>query len=386
MESLILFLLGISAPFAVALVVMALEERRRNRFRTHLERADQHNRGLRLALSVNGGKSDASLLLPAGADRHEVDELLEKLARNGNLLEWLRLGASSPAAPSARLAGGGQDSALLQQAIAEWGPHGVVAALERLKDRLAAMAEMEMVWADPHAHLANDAGAMLERTMWVFEPEYVVSESRFAVDPRLGAVAKPFVGTSLLPGQNKDGEPTLVVELKNARVTVGADQQLQAWNNVRELMRAGAVRERDPVDVFVIGGAVDELDGNPRIEGRYRNVRITSYDYGQLIARANRLTFGLYDELKDVAPFLRRHREEIAAAQQAAVNQAAAEASAPPQEHVRPADEADTPHHAHYAAAPPRGLPEPEPAQPPQRTSDFEGEHIVIGKRRYAAQ
>ena len=385
MESLILFLLGISAPFAVALVVVGQEERRRNRIRAHLERADQHNRGLKLALSMNGGGKADAVPLPAGADRREVDELLEKLARNGNMLEWLRLGANAPAEASARLKGGGQDAALLQQVIAEWGPQGAIAALERLKDRLAAMAEMEMVWADPHAQLPTDAGAMLERTMWVFEPEYVVTESRFAVDPRLGAVAKPFVATSLSPAHAKDGEPTLVVELKNARVTVGADQQLQAWNNVRELMRGGAVRERDPVDVFVIGGAVDELDGNPRIEGRYRNVRITSYDYGQLIARANRLTFGLYDELKDVAPFLRRHREEIAAAQQAAVDQAAAEASAPPEEHVRPAEEADTPRHAHYAAAPPRGLPEAEPP-PPQRTSGFEGEHIVIGKRRYAAQ
>jgi hypothetical protein len=208
--------------------------------------------------------------------------------------------------------------------------------------------------------------------MWVFEPEYVVSEGRFAVDPRLGALAKPAIGASLVPGQHKDGEPTLVVELKNARVTVGADQQLQAWNNVRELMRGGAVRERDPVEVFVVGGAVDELEANPRIEGRYRNVRITSYDYGQLIARANRLTFGLYGELKDVAPFLRRQREGIATAQQAAVDRAASEASALPEEHVRLADEADTLRHADVAE--------------PSRTGGFEGEHIVIGKRKYVTR
>jgi hypothetical protein len=91
---------------------------------------------------------------------------------------------------------------------------------------------------------------------------------------------------------------------------------------------AGSIRERDPVDVFVIGGSVDEYEGNPRVEGRHRNVRITSYDYGQLITRAKRLTFGLYDELKDSTPFLRQHRDEIVEAQQAAANAAAAEASA----------------------------------------------------------
>ena len=124
-------------------------------------------------------------------------------------------------------------------------------------------------------------------------------------------------------------------------------------------LRGGAVNERDPVDVFVVGGSVDEFDGNPRVEGRYRNVRITSYDYGQLIARAKRLTFGLYDELRDTAPFLRRHREEIAADQRAAVERAADEAAAAHAQaagdHVRHvADDAPVRHET-YADAPRRG-------------------------------
>lgn len=386
MTSLILFILGVSAPLAVAVVVMALEERRRARIATHLERAAQDNRGLKLALTMGGAKYGDSLTLGSAAHRREVDQLIEKLDREGILLDWLRLGATAPAEASARLRGGGKGAPVLEQAIAEWGQHGVVAALDRLKGRLAAIAEMEIVWADPHAHLEREPGEMLERTMWVFEPEYVVKEGRFAVDPRLGAVAKPAVGGSLIPGQHKDGEPTLVVELKNARVTVGADQQLQAWNHVRELIRGGAVRERDPVEVFVVGGAVDELDGNPRVEGRYRNVRITSYDYGQLITRANRLTFGLYDELKDVAPFLRRHREEIAVAQQAAVDRAAMEASAPPEEHVRPAQMADAPRVAHVADVPRAAHVIETPRSSPEPSNPYEGDHVVIGKRRHAAQ
>lgn len=385
MASLILFVLGVAAPLAAALAVMWMEERRRSYLKMRFERVTQDNRGLKLALSAKDTRSATAVKLPASTDPQEVNRLLDQLAENGILLEWLRLGVKSPAEASARLMGvHEQDAAALQQAIAEWGPHGVVAALDRLKGRLAAVAEMEMIWADPHSHVDRDATSMLERTMWVFEPEYVVGEGRFAVDPRIGAVSRPAVGASLAAGQTKDGDPTLVVELKHARVTVGAEEQLQAWNNVRELMRGGNVRERDPVEVFVVGGAVDELEANPRVEGRFRNVRITSYDYNQLIARAKRLTFGLYDELKDAAPFLRHHREEIAAAEQSAVDQAAAEASAPPPEddHVRPAEMADAPRHAEYAA-PHRGA---VPEQPEIRRSGFEGDRIVIGRRRDAAQ
>jgi hypothetical protein len=387
MGSLILFVLGVAAPLAAALAVMWLEERRRIQLRRRFDRVHQDNRGLKLALSSKETRPNDAVSVPPDADPREVGRLLDQLAQNGILLEWLRLGVKPPAEAAARLLGASErDAGLLHQAISEWGAQGAVAALDSLKARLAAVAEMEMVWADPHSHLERDTAAMLERTMWVFEPEYVVDHSRFAVDPHIGAVARPTVGAALTPGAGKDGEPTLVVELKNARVTVGAEQQLQAWNNVRELIRAGHVRERDPVEVFVVGGGVDELEVNPRIEGRYRNVRITSYDYGQLIARAKRLTFGLYDDLKNSAPFLRQHREDIASAEQAAVDQAAAEASEPPpieHEPVRSAEQADTVRRADYADAPGRSM---SPPPEPQRRSGFEGDHIVIGTRKHAAQ
>ncbi len=392
MGSLILFVLGVAAPLAAALAVMWLEERRRAHVRMHFDRVSQDNRGLKLALSTKdakaAGNAAAAVSVPADVDPKEVNRLVTQLAEAGILMEWLRLGLKSPAEVSAHLLGvSEQEAEMLHQATSEWGAHGVAAALDRLKGRLAAVAEMEMIWADPHSHGDRDASAMLERTMWVFEPEYVVGEGRFAVDPQIGAVSKPAVGASLAPGQNKDGEPTLVVELKNARVTIGAEQQLQAWNNVRELIRGGHVRERDPVEVFVVGGGVDELEANPRVEGRYRNVRITSYDYTHLIARAKRLTFGLYDELKDVSPFLRQHREAIATAEQHAADQAATEASGVSVEDdiVRPADEADTVRHAEYAeASQPHGGTEPEP--PPQtRRTGFGGDHIVIGQRKQQA-
>lgn len=358
MGSLLLFVLGVAAPLAVAVAFIWNEDKRRSRVRNHLDRLSSDNRGLKMALGGSGTRA-ASAHTPAaaGSDR-EIAELTQVLSQNGILLDWLRLGTREPTEAAARLLGlEGRDAGVLTHALSEWGPQGLVASLDRLKHRLTTVAEMEMILADPHAQFDREAGAMAERVMWVFEPEYVVGEGRLAVDPRIGAIAKPTAAGGLGASQHgREGEPTLVVELKSARMTVGGDQQLQAWNNVRELIRSGEVRDRDPVDVFVIGGAVDEFDGNPRIEGRHRNVRITSYDYGQLIARAKRLTFGLYDELKDSAPFLRRHREAIAAEQEAAANQAAADAAPADEEeeNVRPVDDHPV-REEDYSDAPRRG-------------------------------
>lgn len=326
MGSFILFILGVAAPLAVAVIVMWNEERRRSYVKMRFERLTQDNRGLKLAI---GSAKGAELPAQTDAERKEVQELASKLAQNGILLEWLRLGTRAPEEAAARLLGvNAQEASALQSAVAEWGTTGIIAVLDRMKERLASITEMEMVWADPHNQLDRDAGAMAERALWVFEPEYVVNSGDIDVDAKLGAVARPSTGASLHNASSREADPTLVLELKGARVTVGGEQQMHAWNNVRDLMRAGSIRERDPVDVFVIGGSVDEYEGNPRVEGRHRNVRITSYDYNQLIARAKRLTFGLHDDLKDSAPFLRQHREEILEAQQAAANAAAQEASA----------------------------------------------------------
>lgn len=231
MGSLILFVLGLAAPFAAAIALMWQEERRRSYLKMRFDRMAQDNRGLKLALN-NTKQLNATGATSPGSDRREVAQLLEQLEKDGILLDWLRLATRPPTEASARLLGvNEQEASALHQAIADWGSRGVVAALDQLKGRLAAVAEMEMVWADPHAHLERDSNAMLERTLWVFEPEYVMGEGRVALDPRYGAVAKPVMSAGLVPGP-KEGEPALVVELKNARVTVGGDQQLQAWNKI----------------------------------------------------------------------------------------------------------------------------------------------------------
>jgi hypothetical protein len=328
------------------------EERRRTYIKMRFERLDRDNRGLKLAMSERASSqapvaaaSSPVPSFPAGseAERAEIVDLATRLADAGMLVDWLRLGTRAPEEAVGRLLGlNAEEAQQMQDLIATWSVPGIVAALDRLRDRLETISEMEMVWAEPHEAGDRDAGAMAERALWVFEPEYVVGDGDYELDGRLGAVARPSSSSALHNANPKEADPTLVLTFKGPRVAVGGEQQMQAWNNVRDLMRAGAIRERDPVDVYVIGGSVDEYEGNPRIEGRYRNVRITSYDYGQLVARAKRLTFGLHDTLKDVAPFLQHHRAQLATAQAAVVNEAAeAVSAAMDDEPSRDADDGD---------------------------------------------
>jgi len=163
MGSLILFVLGVAAPLAAALAVLWIDERRRSYIKIRFDRLAQDNRGLKLAL---GSRSGGVEPLPATSDaeRREVNNLAAQLAQNGILLQWLRLGTKSPAEAAAQLLGASaRDAAHLQQAVTDWGAHGIVAALGQLRERLASVAEMEMVWADPHAHVERDSSLMLER-------------------------------------------------------------------------------------------------------------------------------------------------------------------------------------------------------------------------------
>lgn len=105
MASLILFVLGVAAPLAAALAVMWLEDRRRSYLKMRFERVTQDNRGLKLALSSKDANSTNAVRVPANVDAREVNRLLDELAGNGILFEWLKLGVKSPTEASARLMG-----------------------------------------------------------------------------------------------------------------------------------------------------------------------------------------------------------------------------------------------------------------------------------------
>ena len=315
----ILIVLGLAVPLLLVAALVWDQERRRSYARLKLGRLSQDNRGLKLALH----KTPAGALPLSFSSEHERQEFLElagTLAANGSLLDWLRLGTKPPIDAGARLLGVNErDAIALRQAVADWTAQGILAVLDRVKVRFTHIADMERVWSASAGEV--NLRPVIDQAMWVFEPEIVVTESGQAVSST-ATLARSTTDLSFDParsGQDTGGK--ILVEMRDVRATVGSEDQLQAWNDVRELMKAGAIRERDAVDVYVIGGTVDDLDGNPRIEGRNRNVRITSCDYGQVIGRAKRLTLGLYDDLHE-APFLRQYRADAEAAALAEIERA----------------------------------------------------------------
>src|SRR6185503_10116217 len=134
---------------------------------------------------------------------------------------------------------------------------------DQVKVRFTNIADMERVWTASAGEVS--LRPVLDQAMWIFEPDVVVTEGAQAVSST-ATLARAVTDLSLDPSRAaQDSGGRLLVELRDVRATVGSEDQLEAWSNVRELMKAGAIRERDTVDVYVIGGSVDDLDGNPRI-------------------------------------------------------------------------------------------------------------------------
>ena len=315
----ILIVLGFAVPVLLVLALVWDQERRRSFARLKFGRLKQDNRGLKLALN----KTPGGLSPIASANEQErlgFPQLAGAQAENRTLFGKLRRGAKPPVVDAGvRLLGVSErDAIALRQAVADWTTEGILSVLERVKVRFTHIADMERVWSATAGEV--DLRPVIDQAMWVFEPEIVVTESGQAVSPT-ATLARSTTDLSFDPsrsGQDTGGK--ILVEMRDVRATVGSEDQLQAWNDVRELMKAGAIRERDVVDVYVLGGSVDDLDGNPRIEGRNRNVRITSCDYGQIIGRAKRLTLGLYDDLQ-AAPFLQQYRANAEAVAQVGIEQ-----------------------------------------------------------------
>jgi hypothetical protein len=219
----------------------------------------------------------------------------------------------------------------------QWSTDGLQAVLQRLATRLTDIADMERVWRDKKALEVRDVTPVVARNLWIFEPDFVIDENRHRVNASVRTVANELYALdvadtisqrpdivartrsqySLQPNhQWQDGEEgTLLLELKNAGKEIGTAEQTQASSYIRQLVRAGALPDREPVDCYVIGGGVHDHEGGPRIEGWYHNVRITSLSYENLIARAKCLTLGIYDDVKNVAPFLTEARAAAPATQ-----------------------------------------------------------------------
>lgn len=287
----------------------------------------------------------AALLHALDFDGLSPDERNGRIAAMKNLVNdaqnWLDYVRSLPPEAASYLMQNvtPQDLVRLLTIQNQWSTDGLESVLAKLGARLADIADMERVWRDKKALEVQDVTPVVARNLWIFEPDFVVEPQRHRVNASVRTVANELYALdvadtinqrpdivarsrsqlSLQPShQWQDGEEgTLLLELKNARKEIGAAEQTQASSYIRQLVRAGALPDREPVDCYVVGGSVHDQDGGPRIEGWYHNVRITSLSYDHLIERAKCLTLGLYDQVKDVVPFLAAARASATAPEHA---------------------------------------------------------------------
>lgn len=189
-------------------------------------------------------------------------------------------------------------------------PAKAAKTLDVLASRLAAIGQMETIWRDKTANVA-EARQLLADNMWVFEPDYVVSKGRLWADKSIATIAgapdsaaskRPdIVAVTALSASLQSGHQwrdihrtgLLVVDLKGTGTRVGADEKQKASDYARELIKTNVAKATTAIDCFVIGKEVDEDEGTPRVEGWHGNVRIVPLSYDQLITRAKRLTLDL---------------------------------------------------------------------------------------------
>ena len=316
-----LFFLTFGAPAIAFAVMLYLTDRDRDRARQSFE-----ERHAALGLEHHG------LLRALEFEGVSADERARRIAAMKDLVNdaqtWLDYVRSLPPEAASHLMQNvtPQDLVRLLELQHQWSTDGMEATLQKLAGRLADIADMERVWRDKRALEVQDVTPVVARSLWVFEPDFVVEPQRHRVNASVRTVANELYALevadtinqrpdivarsrsqlSLQPNhQWQDGEEgTLLLELKNASKEIGTAEQTQASSYIRQLVRAGALPDREPVDCYVIGGGVHDHEGGPRIEGWYHNVRITSLSYDNLIQRAKCLTLGVYDQVKNVAPFL----------------------------------------------------------------------------------
>jgi hypothetical protein len=320
-----LFFLTFGAPAIAFAVMLYLSDRDRDRAQQSFEERHaalglEHS-GLLRALEFEGVSGD---------ERNRRIAAMKELVNDAQT--WLDYVRALPPAAASHLMQNvtPQDLVRMLELQHQWSTDGMEATLSTLRSRLADVAHMDVVLRDQRAQELGHITPAIERGLWTFEPDFVVDPKRHRTNVSVRTIANELYGRdvadtisqrpdivartrsqlSLQPNhQWQDGEEgTLLLELKNTRTSVGTAEQTQASGYIRQLVRTGALPEREPVDCYVIGGGIHDHEGGPRIEGWYHNVRITSVSYDQMIERAKRLTLGIYDQIKDVAPFVVEER------------------------------------------------------------------------------
>lgn len=217
----------------------------------------------------------------------------------------------------------------LHQLLEDWTLDMAKVVLDELRSRLRLVDELRKRAFDENAYEVQELQPIFARGLWIFGPEYETIE--FTSNERMTTVIQRIFGQQrsgsrlrpdfvVLPDGSvglysyplfDDGDQgeigvakLVIVELKRAGVTVGAEEKDQCWKYVKELDREGLLLGRTRVTCFLLGSKIDPQEVE-KTTHKANAVEIVPMPYNVVLDRAKSRLLKLYDRVRE-APFLQR--------------------------------------------------------------------------------
>lgn len=215
----------------------------------------------------------------------------------------------------------------LHAILKDWSVRTAKMALDEVQTRLRLVEELDLKLRDQSLSEVGDLQPLLERSLWVFGPEFESLE--FTSNRGMTTVIQKIFGSTetgsllrpdfvMLPdgsagfysrdahdeGHEVNGVARLVIaEIKRAGVTISSAEKNQPWRYVSELRDKGHLTDAARITCYVLGSQLDpnEASEDTKWDGRVRIIPLT---YDAFTRRAEKRLLGLRQKLKD-APFLK---------------------------------------------------------------------------------
>jgi hypothetical protein len=215
----------------------------------------------------------------------------------------------------------------LHAILKDWSVRTAKMALDEVQTRLKLIEELDTKLRDQTLSEVGDLQPLLERSLWVFGPEFESLE--FTSNRGMTTVIQKLFGSKdvgsllrpdfvMLPdgsvgfysrdahdeGHEVNGVARVVIaEIKKTGVPIGSAEKAQPWRYVTELIEKGLVTEASQITCYVLGSKLDPTEAGE--DTRWNNrVRIIPMTYDTFTRRAEKRLLGLRQKLKD-APFLK---------------------------------------------------------------------------------
>lgn len=215
----------------------------------------------------------------------------------------------------------------LHMLLKNWTVRTAKIALDEIQTRLKLIEELDQKLRDETLSEVGDLQPLLERSLWVFGPEFESLEftsNRGMTEVISRLFGREIPGSRLRPdfamlpdssvgfysrdshdlGHEVDGVSRLVIaEIKRSGVPIGSIEKSQPWRYVSELKQKGLVTDATKTVCYVLGSSVDpsEVGVDTKDDGR---VTLIAMSYNTFVRRAEKRMLGLRNKLRD-APYLR---------------------------------------------------------------------------------